>query len=245
MCVYAQSFPLWPQVFDLGHCINVCCSACCSACLAAEPRHGCRDWTSLPKGIILLINLINQINLPVCPLALCRFTMLSQVVVSWIIKTGKTVETNAIKALDLSRQWLCSLHCSGWPIWEWWRLLLFWGLYQSHAGQSTPCTQTNVQCPRGAMKGGRCAITETTWERTGEGWRQGYLGSVFISLMSHSLQSDRQANWKLLSHKILHGSILSHSPTPPPRVKKKQKKSAEAQKGIRSLAQKKKQKSIE
>lgn len=113
---------------------------------------------------------------------------------------------NAIKVLDPSRLWFCSLHCSGWPIWEWWKLLLFWGPYH-HGGRSTPSTQTDLLSPWEA-----CAIRGTTWEKIGEGWGQGYLGSVFISLMSHVLHSDRQANWKLLSHKILHGSISPLNP---------------------------------
>lgn len=109
---------------------------------------------------------------------------------------------------------MAPLICSSRPVWEWRRLLLFRGHYQSYGEQSTSSTQMDIQPPWGAMGGKQCAITGTTWEWIGEGWRQGYLGSVFISLMSHILQSDRQANWKLLSHKILHGSILPHAPFP-------------------------------
>lgn len=70
----------------------------------------------------------------------------------------KEDEANAIKVLHLPYQWFSSLHCSGWPIWHWWRLLLFWGPYQSHGGQSTLSTQADLQPPWGAMGGGQCAI---------------------------------------------------------------------------------------
>lgn len=132
--------------------------------------------------------------------------------------------TEKKKAPGLSRRWFCSLHCSGRPIWEWWRLLLFSGPYQSHGGRSTPSPQMDLQPPWVAMGGGRCAIRGTTWEKIGEGWGQGYLGSVFITLMSHVLQSDRQANWKLLSHKILHGSLLPRAPSPRSQKKNKKRK---------------------
>lgn len=171
-----------------------------------QTRQECRDWTSLLKSIIPIINQMNVFS---------SFVTLSGWVPPHKNKDRQEDEANAIETLALSSRWLCSLHCSGWPIWEPQRLLLFWGPYQCHGGRSTPSTQMNLQHPWGATGGGHCAITKTTWEETGEGWRQGYLGSVFISLMSHSLQSDRQANWKLLSHKILHGSILPSAPPPP------------------------------
>lgn len=121
-----QSFPLWPQVFDLGHCI----SACSSACLSTEPRHlfdqqtrhGCRRWTeqlcAARSYLCWKVYVLQSIT------SFClwnhwpAFLQICHVVsVCDRSEDTKKDKTNAIKALNLSHwsflfitlQWLANL----------------------------------------------------------------------------------------------------------------------------------------
>lgn len=132
----------------------------------------------------------------------------------------------ALEVLGMSPRLFCSLRCSAWPIWEWWRLPLFWGFYQSNGGRSTPSSYKDLQPPWGAMGGGWCAITGTTWIGTRVSRR-----CIYIPHVSHLTKViDRQT--ESFCHTKFSTAASCPVPSSPKSTKQKISRSTEETHGF-------------